>query len=169
MWSFVLISLTLFVKLSIALSPLVCFFACPGAGGNLAIAAATAALASRFASSRDLLVVCVGRGATDLVGAGACAWVDAEPLTTAFDLVWGLIMGTAGMMRPLFVPVCTCLAGAGASIATGGAGGAKASATFGLDSVGGGGPLWPTAGGAGVTDEMGSLTVAAGFSTGNSC
>ncbi len=169
MWSFVLISLTLFVKLSIALSPLVCFFACPGAGGNLAIAAATAALASRFASSRDLLVVCVGRGAADFVGAGACAWVGAELLTGALGLVGGLIMGTAGMMRPLFVPVGNCLAAAGASIATVGAGGAKASATFGFDSVGGGGPFWPTAGGAGVTDEVGSLTVADGLSTGNSC
>ena len=78
-------------------------------------------------------------------------------------------MGTAGMMRLLFVPVGTCLATAGASLVTVGAGGAKASATFGLDSVGGGGPFWPTAGGTGVTDEVGSLTVAAGLSTGSSC
>ena len=38
----------------------------------------------------------------------------------------------------------------------------------GLDSAGGGGPFWAI-GGAGVVDELGSLTVAAGFSIGAGC
>ncbi len=79
MLSLVRISLTLSVRLSIALEfwlPsflvsvvvgfLVCGWAAPGAGGSLAIAAATAARASRLASSMDFVATCVGRGSADL-------------------------------------------------------------------------------------------------------
>lgn len=44
-----------------------------------------------------------------------------------------------------------------------GAGGARAAATLGFDSVGGGGPLDTTSAGAGVVDELGSFTVATGL------
>ena len=142
------------------------------------MAAATAALASRFASSRDFVGIWVGRGAARFADASACACLvrgaslavfDCEvPLTGALGLAAGLMMGTAGMIRPLFGTVCAGLAAVGASLATVGAGGAKASATLGFDSVGGGGQFWVTTG-AGVVDELGSLTVAAGFSIRTSC
>ena len=44
-----------------------------------------------------------------------------------------------------------------------GAGGARAAATSGFDSVGGGGPFNATSAGTGVVDELGSFTVATGF------
>ena len=43
------------------------------------------------------------------------------------------------------------------------AGGARAAATSGLDSVGGGGPFWASCG-PGEVEELGNLTVAAGLS-----
>ena len=80
------------------------------------------------------------------------------PFTGAFVFIAGLNIGIAGWIRPLFCPA----ADAGASLTAEGAGGASAAATLGFDSVGGGGPfcaIW-------VLDvvELGSLTVAAGFS-----
>jgi len=68
------------------------------------------------------------------------------------------------MIRPDRCPLGTCFVAAGASWATDGAGGARAAARSGFDSVGGGGPS-----GAALTagaGEVGSLTVAAGFSIG---
>lgn len=72
----------------------------------------------------------------------------------------------AGWMRPLLCGAGTWL-GAVASLAGVMLGGAKAAATLGFDSVGGGGPFW-TAGADGVV-EVGSRTVAAGFSMGAVC
>lgn len=145
MLSLVLISLTLLVKSSIALSPLVLFF-CPGAGGSLAIAAATAALASRFASSSDLVGTWVGRGVADFaviwLATGTLVELECKaPLAGALGLTAGLRIGTAGIIRPLLGALGADLAAAVTSAATVGAGGAKASEMLGFDSVGGGGPF----------------------------
>ena len=173
MLSLVLISFTLFVRLSIAFSPLVCFF-CPGAGGSLAIAAATAALASRFASSSDFVGTWIGRGAVKFpeswLVTGTLVALDCKaPMAGGLGLAAGLRIGTAGRIRPLLGAVVAGLAAAGISGAIVGAGGAKASEILGFDSVGGGGPFWAAAAGACVAFVLGNLTVAAGLSTGNSC
>ena len=132
------------------------------------MAAATAALASRFASSSDCVATWVGRGAATF--AGMLVELDCKaPLTGALGLTAGLRMGTAGIIRPLFGALIAGLAVVGTSAASVGAGGAKASETLGFDSVGGGGPFWAGTAGAGVGFELGSLTVAVGFSTGKSC
>lgn len=60
------------------------------------------------------------------------------PLTGNLGLAAGLIIGTAGKIRPL---LGAALAAPGASLVMLGAGGANASATLGFDSVGGGGPF----------------------------
>lgn len=73
------------------------------------------------------------------------------------------------MIRLLLGALVAGFAAAGISPATVGAGGAKASEILGFDSVGGGGPFWVAATGAGVVFELGNLTVAVGLSTGKSC
>lgn len=110
------------------------------------MAAATAARASRLASSSDVVGACVGRGGTNVAGVAASgaafAVLDgAVPLAMTLGLAAGLSIGIAGMMRPLFWPLSACLAAAGTSLAAEGAEGASAAATSGFDSVGGGGPF----------------------------
>ena len=92
----------------------------------------------------------------------SCCW-DA-PLTGTTGLTAGLIRGTAGMIRPLLVALTAGRSEAGDSCVTAGAGGARAAATSGFDSVGGGGPLDAFTGSSGEIDELGRLTVALGLS-----
>lgn len=75
----------------------------------------------------------------------------------------GLRRGIAGTIRPDLGPVGTVLAIVDKSGLTTVAGGAKASKTFGLDSMGGGGPFGALVGGAGVVAVLGNFTVATGF------
>ena len=102
--------------------------------------------------------------------AGTLVALDCKaPMVGGLGLTAGLRIGTAGRIRPLLGAVVAGLAAAGISGAVMGAGGAKASDMLGFDSVGGGGPFWAAAAGAGVVFVLGNLTVAAGLSTGNSC
>ena len=96
------------------------------------MAAATAALALRFASSSDFVGTWVGRGAADFAGIwlvpGRLVELDCRaPLAGALSLTAGLRIGTAGIIRPLLGALVAGLAAAGTSAATVGAGGAKAS------------------------------------------
>lgn len=75
----------------------------------------------------------------------------------------GLKRGIAGTIRPDLGPIGTDLAVVGKSALATVAGGAKASKTFGLDSMGGGGPFEAFVGGAGVVTALGSFTMATGF------
>ena len=75
----------------------------------------------------------------------------------------GLKRGIAGTIRPDLGPAGTDLAAVDMSVLTTGAGGAKASTTFGFDAVGGGGPFNAVGGGAGVVIVPGNFTVASGF------
>ena len=116
----------------------------------------------------------VGRGGANFAGAwlvtGTLVELDCKAaLAGALDLTAGLRIGTAGMIRPLLGALVAGLAIAGTSAATVRAGGAKASEILGFDSVGGGGPFWAAAIGAGVVSTLGNLTVAVGLSTGGSC
>lgn len=137
----------------------------------MAIAAATAALASRFASSSDLVeTTWVERAGSSF--AAVCAFSGAEfpkvpwelPLTGKCDLIAGLRRGIAGMIRPFFGPVGTGFADTEFSLFSKGAGGARAAATSGFVSVGGGGGALRGTAGSGVVDALGNLTVATGFS-----
>ena len=85
------------------------------------------------------------------------------PLTGTAGLAAGLKRGIAGTIRPDLGPVGTDLAAVGKSVVATEAGGANASTTFGLDSIGGGGPLGGLVGGAGVVAVLGSFTVATGL------
>ena len=129
------------------------------------MAAATAALASRFASSRDLVATAVGRGASFAGAWAALVGLDCRlPLTGTEGLAAGLKRGIAGTIRPDLGPIGTDLAAVGSSAVTAVTGGANASTTFGFDSIGGGGPFVAFVGGAGVVAVLGNLTVATGFS-----
>lgn len=78
----------------------------------------------------------------------------------------------AGIILPLLGPVGTGLVETVVDSVTAGvsgaAGGARAAATSGFDSSGGVGAFRIAAGGIGVVDVLGSLTVATGL-TGDSC
>ena len=96
------------------------------------MAAATAALASRFASSSDFVGTWLGRGAGDFAGVWLATGTLVEfgckaPLVGALGLTVGLRNGTAGMIRPLLGALVVEMAAAGVSAANIGAGGAKAS------------------------------------------
>ena len=141
-------------------------FFCPGAGGSLAIADATAALASRFASSTDFVIIVIGLKAVGGIGASGLEGfksAGATPLTGTGVFVLGLGRGTAGMIRPFLGPIGIDLAVAAASCAIFGAGGASAAATSGFDAVGGGGAFCGCVGGLGDVDELGNFTVAIGL------
>lgn len=121
---------------------------CPGAGGSFAIAAATAARAARLASSMDLdftgaglVAGCSGKVGTESARTTLPDAAFGAPFATGAALSLGLERGMAGTMRPLFGPVGMALAECVLTCATGGAGGASAAATSGLDSTGGGGPF----------------------------
>lgn len=75
------------------------------------------------------------------------------------------------MIRPLFDSTdgTPFVVAASSVAALGGAGGARAVATSGLESVGGGGPLWPFGADTGVFDELGNFTVAVGLSEPLAC
>lgn len=137
----------------------------------MAIAAATAARASLFASSIDLVPTCDGRvaavGSTEAFVEVVCTALPEDdcngPLTGRRIFRAGLGRGMAGMILPLLGPAGTGLVKAIVASVAAGAGGASAAATSGLDSFGGVGAFRVGAEGLGVAVALGSLTVATGL------
>ena len=136
------------VILSTAPGTSVCFLS---PAGSLAMAAATAARASRLASSSDFVFA-----EADCPSVTAAAVLIAPFVEAAF-FVAGL-NGMTGMMRPFFDAILSgCAAGSTFSNS------AVADVPTGLDASTAGGPLSFDTCGTGVPPEVGSFTVAIGF------